>query len=166
MKPKLLLIFSFLIIYGCGQLEFVYNTDISNPLYLKTFTQIEGSEYTKLKSFLNKKIGRSKEKAPYYLLITSKIETKNIVVKKNQTATKQEISLEINYQLTDREKNCLVYKKDVTSSTTYNSKSAGYSFGSDAAIKEITNQAIKENVNTFLDSLRIKRPLLGCGDED
>ena len=47
----------------------------------------------------------------------------------------------------------------------YNSKSAGYSFGTDVSKKEISTKAIHSNINKFLENLNTSILNLDCENE-
>ena len=61
---------------------------------------------------------------------------------------------------------CKIYKDRIITSGNYNSKSAGYNFGTDASVKTTIDKNIKTNINKFFVRLRNTNPNLDCFNAD
>lgn len=153
MKIKILfLIVSFFII-SCSDLVFVYEeSQKKNILKNKSSWVILGDEISMLGVNLNKRLKKTGE--PTYIIeILSKKKETNIVTEINQVASKINIQFKIKYVLSFDSDKCIIYEEEVITEASYNSKSEGYSFGTDLSKSEITKSIINENINIFLDNV-------------
>jgi hypothetical protein len=141
-KNKYLFLFLFLIIYSCSGWEFVYKDVLPNPLKDKTEI-FQNETNSPVYQYIKQKLGNSKNNN-YKLIVSFTKNTSNLVTQKDQTASKIEISYSINYHIKDIKKSCDVYNKDFKTSSYYNSKSSGYSFGTDLSKKNTEELVIKK----------------------
>ena len=114
-----------LFICSCANLEFAYKTNDSS-LIIKdsTYFYVEGDESTEIYSYIKSKLGTSRNvDYKYKLLIKSKKIELAEIVEKDGTASKFSIEHKISYNLHNIEKNCQVISRDVSTSTSYDSKS-------------------------------------------
>ena len=97
-----------------------------------------------------------------YILKTNFLERKeNRIVKNNQVAEKIDYTLEANYDLFYKTAECKIFNKKIISTFSFTPKSAGYNFGSDRSFDKLYDSSIEENINSFIDSLKINK---GCLD--
>ena len=151
---KICLISFLLFVISCSGLEFVYNDDINltNPLYKKTAIVLSGVE---IKSFYGQNLkyfGKYEEKL-YTLLIKIDEEKTKRSVKSNQAVSKLNYKLLFKYQLLNNEKSCVVYSKLLISRFTFEPRSEGYNFGSDQSLIDLYNQAGRNNLQQFINSV-------------
>ena len=71
---------------------------------------------------------------------------------------------QISYDFYNLSKNCKIFYKEVQTKNTYNSKSSGYSFGTDLSKEESENQNIEKNVNEFMALLNAVPSLNKCSE--
>jgi hypothetical protein len=96
-----------------------------------------------------------------YILKTTFIEKQeNRIVKKNQVAEKIEYTLEVNYELFYKTSECKIYNKTIISEFVFTPKSAGYNFGSDRSFDKLYNSSVDQNINGFIDALKINKSCL------
>tara|TARA_B100000029_G_scaffold45051_3_gene41554 strand:- start:1805 stop:2296 length:492 start_codon:yes stop_codon:yes gene_type:complete len=156
-----LIIFGFL--FGCSNLEFVYNNvSDNNKIKDKTLLAISGDDTEIFYSYAINKIKNNEKNSLYKLSIVSTKTVEAIVVEKDATASKFNIKLNIFYKLLNTDKNCLILEKNFMTNSTYDSKSAGYSFGTDLSEKEVLTQAIHSNFDDFLLYLKGFDDKLNC----
>tara|TARA_B100000886_G_scaffold257697_1_gene182758 strand:- start:798 stop:1301 length:504 start_codon:yes stop_codon:yes gene_type:complete len=148
---KILFFIPVLLIYGCGQLDFVYKIDenINNPLYNKTKVEFTGFDLPILKRYSSSYFGKS-DKLNYKLNIDVVENKKNISVKTNQAVSKLRYELNLSYRLKSLKKNCLIYQKTIISNFTTTPKSSGYNFGSDRSLDKKYELAISDNFTQFI----------------
>lgn len=151
---KLFVIISFLIIYSCGGISFVYkdNINITNPLYEKTKVSTSGLDLALMKSYIPMIFGIQND--DIFILQIDIIENKKkISVEKNQAASNIKYELRFYYTLVLKEKNCVSYKKEISSYFTILPKSDGYNYGTDASLEKKYELAIDNNLNKFVSFL-------------
>ncbi len=139
---------------SCGSIEFVYkdNKNIINPLYQKTKVFTTGVDLVFMNSYLPMFFGDNKDSL-YELLINIEENKTNRSVKSNQASTNIRYELSFMYNLSSKEKNCIIYSKRVVSYFSIIPKSSGYNFGTDASLEKKYELAIIENLNQFLSFL-------------
>ena len=72
------------------------------------------------------------------------------MVEKDGTASRFDIKIIINYTLKNTNKSCQILSKEITTTSSYDSKSAGYSFGTDLSENKVLTQNIHSNIDEFL----------------
>lgn len=164
---KTLVLFFVLLTSGCANYSFVYDTKTNkNILDNLVSVEISGDDSSTIKQNLTKKININNDSNTHILLISSKRKNQNLVVKENQTASKIEITYEIEYSLKSQSSQCLVLNKKIITSSSYNSRSAGLSFGSDLSKQKILEDTIKQNLKVFLEYVQVEHPEIECKNED
>ena len=63
-------------------------------------------------------------------------------------------------------KKCKIIEAEIVTKDSYDSKSAGYSFGTDLAKKETTHDNVEKNINEFFKFLIHNHSNLDCKNED
>ena len=165
MKKNLFVFIILLIISNCAGFEFAYNTN-ENTFLIKNNTNInvDGEDAHQIYSLLKTKIGDTKDNPKYKLLVKSlKTETAS-VINKDATASKFIIEFIINYDLYNLYKSCNVLNKEITTSSSYNSKSAGYSFGTSLSEKQSTTLNINKNINEFASFANMSANIDSCSE--
>ena len=155
MQKSLLILNIFLILYNCNGLEYVYGQQKNESLIKNsTIINVEGDDSGQFHRYLIDFIGSAKDDAPKYKILVNSLKTETAeVINKDGTASRFKIQYSIKYQLFIISKNCEIVNMDIITTNTYNSKSAGYSFGTDLSKKETGNQNINKNIKKFLSSL-------------
>jgi hypothetical protein len=87
------------------------------------------------------------------------------VIKADATASKFMIKHDLKYKLDNINKKCTVFEKDILTKNSYDAKSAGYSFGTDLAEKELSTKNIHSNIDQFINELSTKFDYLECNNE-
>ena len=145
---RLFLITVFIFIISCSDVDFIYkeNKNLVNPLYEKTEVNVSGFNINFMKSYLPMFFGNIKED---YFNLSIKIEQNKTKrsVETNQVATKLRYELKFIYTLILKEKNCIIFNKELTSSFSINPKSSGYNYGSYTSLEKKYELAITENLN-------------------
>ena len=160
---KLFLLFIFIILNNCGGFEFVYKTN-DNVFLLKDTTKISvnGDSAYDIRVSLKDLIGNNENNPKYILIVNStKTETADSI-NKDATASKFIIKYSINYDLFNLIKNCKVFYKEIATTSVYNTKSAGYSFGTNLSQKESNIKNINKNINDFISFTQISSDLNNC----
>ena len=66
------------------------------------------------------------------------------------------------YNLYNIEKKCTVLEEEIITKDSYDSKSAGYSFGTDLSKKETRTKIISKNIDQFISSINKYSDLNSC----
>ena len=98
-------------------------------------------------------------------IIYSKKNTVASVIEKDATASKFDIEYKINYYLKNRKENCTIMTESIRTISSYDSKSEGYSFGTDLSEKEVSTINIHSNIDNFINNLSILKNNLSCKNE-
>lgn len=153
--------YSFLFfIFSCSNIEFVLkDTGQINPLKNKTLLLIDKNTEERFVRSLFSHVGDS-EKYEYILKTKFLERKKNRIVKNNQVAEKIEYTLEVDYNLFYKTRECKVFDKRIISKFSFTPKSAGYNFGSDRSFDKLYNSSVDQNINTFIDTLKINKNCL------
>ena len=169
MNIKILLMVLVALIVGCQGFEFVYDKAPTIKL-LENNAQviISGDDISIIKSQLNNFVGTSTSSAKFILLVSSSKTSNNVVIKDNQTVSQIEISHILNYSLQKKDGDgvCIITEAKISTVSTYNLKSSGYSFGTDLAKKETTHDNVEKNINEFIKFLIHNHSNLDCKNED
>tara|TARA_Y100000590_G_C15170565_1_gene807186 strand:- start:39 stop:542 length:504 start_codon:yes stop_codon:yes gene_type:complete len=153
-KNKLLFFFVLFFSFGCSDLQFVYNTADDVKIFNgKTKISARGEDIDVISNYLIKKFNNVSGDPVYLVSVFSKKNVRTLVVDKDKTASKYEIGHEVNYDVENLENSCLIMRKTISTKTTYDSKSAGYSFGTDISAKEESINNLESNLNQFMSSL-------------
>ena len=164
-KKKLIVLCITLLLASCTSLDFVYkNNDHKIPIVYKTKYQVVGEDAEVLNSFLQKNLGSPEEGVFFDLFVDSSKKIDAAVIDKDATASKFNIIYSIFYNLKDSNRGCVIIQKTITTKTSYKTKSAGYSFGTDISEKEVSAKSIESNVNQFFNSLIISNKNLTCNN--
>ena len=157
----------FVLIINCSGLDFVYNTSfqISNKINENTLLSISGDNKDIINSYLLSKIGEVKNNPTYSLSIVSSTLIEATVIKTDATASKFMIKHDLKYKLNNIDKNCIIFEKSILTNNLYDAKSAGYSFGTDLAEKELSTKTLHYNIDQFLNELLIDDSNLKCKNE-
>jgi len=145
-------LFVFFFLFGCSNLAFVYEKNDKNILKNSTSFILTGDQKNIIYSQLFELTGEDLEKI-YTLEVRVKETISKEVVGADSATSKYNVSHKINYKLIETNKQCSVFEKKITTTTNYNSKSAGYNFGTDISkIKTIENN-IANNIQIFFRTI-------------
>ena len=143
-KKYILLTATILFVTNCANLDFIYKS-ITQIEVLKNNTNliISGDESDEIYSYIVRILESTNNKNPNYQLSINSIRTKEAqVIEKDATASKFSIKYKISYNLYNINKNCKLIEAQIITKDSYDSKSAGYSFGTDLSEIETINQNI------------------------
>ena len=112
--------------------------------------------------FISNKIDIVNNEAEYSLLLNIIKSSSNIVTESDQTASKIEIEHVINYVLSNVVSECVIAERSISTVSTYDSKSSGYSFGTDLSKKEIERKNIELNLENFINYITNNYDSLDC----
>ncbi len=149
MNLKTAIIFSFLFVLSCSNIELVLQKKqkdhLSDNVSLLSIGDDNGIFTKELYSYFNNSLNYE------YILKTTLIEKKeNIIVKKNQVAEKIDYSLNVKYEIFYKTYDCKIFSDTITSEFSFTPKSDGYNFGTDISFDKLyTNSAI-ENIQSFV----------------
>ena len=167
MTKKFILLTFLISFFGCSNFEFVYDkSPILEAMESQTSYSINGDDPTTIKSYLRSKIGYSDEKAIYIIEINSTKNETLQVIEKDATASKINISHSIDYNLALKKNACTILSKNFFTQSTYDSKSAGYNFGTDISKSDIARQNIINNIEKFLAFVSTNIDTLECKNEN
>ena len=145
MKFILMLFF----LFSCTNLEFVYEKKDKNFLKNSTSLDLQGDRESILYSQLVDLIGNDVERK-YILKANIKETISKEVINSDSTTSKYTVSHTINYTLIGVGKKCSLLEKKITTTNNYNSKSAGYNFGTDISKTKTIENNIVANIESFL----------------
>ena len=149
-----LITLSFLFIFSCSDLVFLYQEDsnLTNPLYNKTDYIFSGKEIPSIYRQTKKYFGISAE--PSFTLYLSASERKiKKSVQQNQALSKADYELTVNFKLQNLSKECQIINENIFSNFSYNPKSSGYNFGSDQSLEKQYELAIKDILDSFIKKI-------------
>ena len=158
---KKYIVYSFLFfIFSCSNIEFVLKDSIqTNPLKEKTLLSMDKNSEERFVSALYSYFGNSENYE--YILKTTFLERKeNRIVKNNQVAEKIVYTLEVDYDLFYKTRECKVFNKKIITDFSFTPKSAGYNFGSDRSFDKLYSSSVDRNINDFVNALRINKSCL------
>ena len=150
---KLFVIFMFLVLISCTNIEFVYEDDngLINPLYEKTHVKTSGIDEAFINSYISTLFGTNKANEFNLLIEIEEKQTKRSV-KLNQTVSNLKYELNFKYNL-KLNGGCTTYKKEVLSYFSIKPKSSGYNYGTDISLEKNYELAVMDNLNRFLSFL-------------
>ena len=158
-KKYIVCIFLFFII-SCNNIEFVLKDNAqTNPLEDKTILLMDKNAEERFKRNLYSLFG-SNEEGEYILKTTFLEKKENRIIKNNQVAEKIEFTLEVDYELFFKTIECNIFNKTIISKFSFTPKSAGYNFGSDRSFDRLYNNSVDQNINNFIDTLKINKSCL------
>ena len=165
-KVDIVFIFFCFLVIGCSNFQFVYKNynDLDN-IKNKTKVIVTGDDASEISSYLKSKINQPTDKTYYHLFLNANKSTIASIVEKDATASKFSVTYDIVYNLENIEKNCLILNKTISTKSSYDSKSAGYSFGTDISEKKVSIDNIKSNVDEFLNNIITSKTKLDCQNE-
>ena len=165
-KKILFLVSSLFLLTCCSNFEFVYETSdfFEYKIKEKTLLSINGDNKDIITSYFIGKIGEVEDGPAYVLSIRSTSSIEAAVIEIDATASKFLIEHNLEYILKNVAENCIIFEKNILTNTLYDAKSAGYSFGTDLAEKELSEQNLRSNIDQYLDELR-KYKDLKCKNE-
>ena len=153
------------LIISCSDFKFVYNAASFEKLKEKTLFSISGDNKDIINSYLSNKIGNVESNPTYILSIVSSASIEAAVIGIDATASKFMIKHDLKYTLNSVKKNCVIFEKNISTNNWYDAKSAGYSFGTDLAEKELSKRNLHSNIDQFLNELSINYNYLKCKNE-
>ena len=147
-------------VFSCSNIEFVLKeSNQTNPLRNKTALLTEKSSGEGFVRGLYSRFGNNETYE--YILKTKFSENKeNRVVKTNQVAEKIEYTIEVDYTVFYKTSECKIFNKKVISKFSFTPKSAGYNFGSDRSFDNLYSNSVDQNINKFIDALKINKSCL------
>lgn len=164
-KDFFLFLFLVFFVSGCSSFEFVYKSPKNIEIKDKTIISTTGDDSDIVVAHVNSKINKSKNDPEYLLIIYSQKSVEAAVIDKDATASKFNLEYVINYKLRNLIESCMILDKTISSASSYNTKSGGYSFGSDLSEKEVANNLVKSNIDNFFEHLSISEIDLECKNE-
>ena len=142
---------------SCSNIEFILKDNYqTNPIKDNTVLQVNKTMEEKFVRGLFSYFGSNKE-AEYILKAEFIERKKNRIVKNNQVAEKIDYTLEVDYELFYKTSECKIFKRTVITNFSFTPKSVGYNFGSDRSFDKLYNDGVDQNINNFIDSLKINK---------
>jgi hypothetical protein len=147
-------------IFSCSNIEFVLkNSSQTNPLKEKTMLLMDKNSEERFVSALYSYFGNNGNYE--YILKTTFLERKeNRIVKNNQVAEKIVYTLEVDYDLFYKTRECRVFNKKIITNFSFTPKSAGYNFGSDRSFDKLYSNAVDRNISSFINALQVNKSCL------
>ena len=157
MIKRFIVIFFVTTLFGCSNIEFVYNDDksITNPLYKKTFYIFEGDSMPPLYKYASFYLGNTEDPS-YGLIIRVEEEKTKKSVESDQTVSKVDYRLSFTYELSHYDGGCLIFEESSINRFSYLPKSEGYNFGSDKSLDKLYDLAVKENIYQFVNQISVE----------
>ena len=135
------------------------NSSQTNPLKEKTMLSMNKNSEERFVSALYSYFGNSENYE--YILKTTFLERKeNRIVKNNQVAEKIVYTLEVDYDLFYKTRECKVFNKKIITDFSFTPKSAGYNFGSDRSFDKLYSNGVDRNISNFVNALQINKSCL------
>ena len=140
---------------SCSDIEFVYkeNKNLVNPFFEKTEVSTSGFNIKFMNSYLLMFFGNNIEDNFSLLIDIDQKKTKRSV-ETNQATSKLRYELKFTYTIFLKEKNCLTFKKELSSYFSIIPKSSGYNYGTDASLEKKYELAIIDNLNRFISIVK------------
>ena len=151
---------------SCANINFLLDENSgTNFLKNKTSVYVSGWNNPVLKEAFFLRLGEASDNRFFLTAEVTQKQTKRSV-DENQVAKKIDYKIIINYNLSDIEKNCSNISNSQTSSFSFTPKSSGYNFASDVLLKNLYEEAILSNVNSFVYFANNKLNSYKCLNED
>tara|TARA_Y100001960_G_C14564159_1_gene772393 strand:- start:156 stop:647 length:492 start_codon:yes stop_codon:yes gene_type:complete len=162
MKKNFSIIFLFLLL-SCSNFDFVYNSSSDlKELKEEVVVLVVGDDMELIKNYLLKKVGTGGENPRYLLKIESQKNIDASIINKDATASKFTIKHTLNYNFFNNDSGCLILNKVITTQSSYDAKSAGYSFGTDLSAKHTNSKDIESNIDKFIQEINSLQNNLSC----
>ena len=158
-------LFVLFFLLGCSNLEFVYEKKDKNFLKNSTTLEIRGVQKNIVYSQFVNLIGKDVEKI-YSLDIEVYENISKEVVGSDSATSKYTVSHTISYKLIKENNKCSLLEKKITTTNSYNSKSAGYNFGTDVSKTTTIKNNITNNIVDFLKTASALQIAELCKNED
>ena len=168
MKKYILFIVTMLFVANCANLEFVYKYSKQvNNLKKNTNLIVSGDESDEIYGYMVGVLGSSNNNNPNYKLsINSTRIDEAQVIEKDATASKFSIEYNISYSLYNVNNNCKIVEMIIITKDSYDSKSAGYSFGTDLSKNETKRKLMSKNIDQFISYINRYGDLNNCNSEN
>ena len=163
-KTGLFIVFSMFLFAACSQFETVYKN--KNLLKNNVKVNVAGDMSQQASSYLASLLGTEVSDAKYTLFFSSTKTKKKLVISTSSVATKYRTTISSTYGLYDNILKWEVYNSESVTSNDFDSRSEGYSFGSDAAEKNNELDNLKNNINIFLSEIDRYNDGLVCINEN
>ncbi len=151
----------FLFLFSCSKIEFVLkDTVFDTPLKNNALILFEGTSDDVFFQELNSYLGNNQNGEYIIITIFSK-KKKNVLVKKNQVAEKVDYEISVEYEVFYKNRNCLIYKKNIISRFSFIPKSFGYNFGAEKSLEKLYKNAIKKNINRLINGVPNQTKCIG-----
>ncbi len=140
----------FFSLVSCSNINFlIETTESSDLLKNKTLIYVSGWDNPVLKDALFLKIGETEENI---FLLAAKVNEKQTKksVGENQVAIKIDYKITIDYSLSNIKNKCPEITNRQISNFSFTPKSSGYNFASDVLLGSLYEEAITNNVNSFI----------------
>ena len=157
-------LFILFFLFGCSNLEFVYDKYSKNILKNSTSLILTGDKKDIVYSQLVNLIGQNVEKI-YILEVDVKEVISKEIISPDSTTSKYNVSHTIKYSLISTNKRCSLLERKITTSANYNSKSAGYNFGTDVSKTKTIEGNILNNIENFLKTVSVLSNTELCNNE-
>ena len=162
MKKNFAIIVLFLLM-GCSNFDFVYNSSSDlKKLKDNVVVLVVGDDMGIIKNYLSKKLGSGNTSSQYLLKIESNKKIDASIINKDATASKFAIQHILNYSFFNNDSGCLIFNKTITTQSSYDSKSAGYSFGTDLSEKHTNSKNIESNIDKFIQEINSLQDNFSC----
>ncbi len=168
MIKKHLIFFLFFFVYGCGEFKFVYDKELKqiDKISGKTYITATGDDSESTYSYLVSRIGNKESEYEYKLSVYSSKIKEASVIDKDATASKFRIKFILDYSLVNKLQSCVVVNKSFETTSFFDAKSDGYSFGTDFSEKESSINNIESNINEFINFLVLSDINFDCKNEN
>tara|TARA_B100001123_G_C15110383_1_gene947215 strand:- start:541 stop:1047 length:507 start_codon:yes stop_codon:yes gene_type:complete len=168
MIKKRLFFLLFFFIYGCGDFKFVYDKEFKeiHRISDKTYIAVSGDSSESIYSYLVSRIGNKETEYEYKLSVYSSKIKEASVIDKDATASKFRIKFIIDYSLVNKLQNCAVTNKSFETTSFFDAKSDGYSFGTDFSETTSSTNNIESNINEFISFLVLSDINFDCINEN
>lgn len=156
----------FVFIVSCSSVEFVYENNNNINKY-KNNTEIVslGGDNKYLVSYLSQKINSNKDDGKYTINVSSQHFETVTATNQDQSASSYYINDIVKYELINNFEECVLYIDAIETGFSYNTKSEGYSFGTDKSIEKNKKQNLQHNAEIFLKKISSLSDL-ACIDEN
>ena len=157
----------FVFLTSCSSIEFVYDKKNNVGKYTKNTRIValsDNNEY--LISYLRTKLENNEEGNEYTLNVSSRLEETITSTNQDQSAASYYINSIVEYELINNSDSCAVYLDTIETGFSYNTKSAGHSFGTDKSIEKSKKQNLEYNAEVFLKQISSLSKGEVCINED
>jgi len=141
---------------ACSNIEFVYKeTEFQKQLFNKTNIILKGDNIPFLNSIVVSRFGSPINQKFDLEVYVSEKKTK-ASIKENQVSSRVDYEIAFNYQLINKNKECIIYVNDQYSRFSFMPKAEGYNFGSDKSLESLYKRNIRNNIDSFIGGLEDK----------